>query len=51
MGISHVTLIARERGEGEWEETYHWWEQNGWRLTNEQAAPANYVCEHQIEVD
>lgn len=32
MGISHVTLIARERGEGEWEETYAWWEQNGWNI-------------------
>lgn len=25
VGVSHVTLLKRERGGGNWEETYNWW--------------------------
>lgn len=30
LGVSHVTLINRERGGGDWMEVWMWWRAKGW---------------------
>lgn len=37
MGVSHVTLLKRERGDGEWSETYDWWERRRERAAERSA--------------